>query len=236
MLVSDIMTKKLFTVQPTTRIEEAIRLMLGHGISGLPVTDETGNLIGVITEGDLLRRAEIGTEKEHTNWLSFLISQGRLARDYVSSHAHKVSDVMTTQVVSVAPTATLEEVVELMERHSIKRLPVLQGDQLVGMVTRASLLKAMLGLLTADANASDEEIRQVVLYEIDKQPWAPRSTIDVTVADGIVEFSGAILDDRIRDALRVVAENAPGVKGVRDRLVWVEPLSGIVLNAPGDKK
>ena len=229
----DIMTRGALTVGPESSVEQAARLMLSHRISGLPVVDAAGRVIGMLTEGDLLRRAETGTERRRPRWLEVLLGPGRLAGDYVRTHAGKVADVMTRRVISVPHAAPLELVTALMERHRVKRLPVIDNGRLVGIVSRANLLSALLDVLgeAHPAAAGDREIRRRVLAEIDKQSWAPLASVDVVVENAVVELRGAITDEREREALRVAAENVAGVKAVRDRLVWVEPISGMVLDA-----
>ncbi|MGO8919662.1 MAG: CBS domain-containing protein [Stellaceae bacterium] len=232
MKASDIMTRGALTVAADSTVEAAARLMLSHRISGLPVVDSGGAVIGMVTEGDLLRRTEIGTELRRGRWLELLLGPGRLAREYVHSHARKVDEVMTREVASIGPETPLAEAVALMEKRHVKRLPVIDQGQLVGILSRANLLSALLELLAAPVPgaSSDREIRARLLAEIDKQRWAPRACVDVAVADGIVELRGAITDERERAALRVAAENLPGVKGIRDHLVWVEPVSGMVID------
>jgi CBS domain-containing protein len=227
----DVMTRRLITVTPETSIEEAVRLMLEHRVSGLPVIDAAGAPVGVVTEGDLLRRIETGTDKRHSGWIGLLLGPGRLAAEYTRSHAYKVGEVMTTDLISVGPEAPLDEVVELMEGRRIKRVPVVDGSNLIGIVSRANLIAALAGMLAKERGAalSDDDIRRAILAEIDKQPWGPRESVDAIVADGIVELHGTILDERERAALIVAAENLPGVKSVRDKLVWVEPNSGLVI-------
>jgi CBS domain-containing protein len=227
----DVMTRKVVTVRAETTIEDAVGLMLENRVSGLPVIDAAGAPIGVVTEGDLLRRVETGTDKRRSSWVGLLLGPGRLAAEYTRSHAHKVGEVMTSEVVSVGPEAALAEVVELMENRRIKRVPVVDGSKLVGIVSRANLVAALADVLARerDATLSDDDIRRAILAEIDKQPWGPRESVDVMVADGVVELHGTILDERERTALIIAAENLPGVKAVRDKLVWVEPNSGMVI-------
>lgn len=232
MRASDIMTRGPVTVRADSTIEAAARLMLSHRISGLPVVDAGGAVVGMVTEGDLLRRAEIGTERQHGRWLELLLGPGRLARDYVHSHARKVNEVMTREAAFIAPETPLAEVVALMEQRHVKRLPVIDQGRLVGIVSRANLVSALLELLAAPSPGatSDREIRARVLAEIDRQHWAPRACVDVAVADGLVELRGVITDERERAALRVAAETVPGVKGITDHLIWVEPVSGMVID------
>lgn len=232
MKAADVMTRRVITTTADASINDVARLMVLHRISGVPVGDGAGGVIGMITEGDLLRRAETGTETRHSGWLRLLLGPGRLAQEYAQSHARKVDEVMTHAIVSVTPETPLTEVVALMEARQVKRLSVLENGRLVGLVSRADLLKALTELLPkVPASAvSDAEIRTRILAEIEKQPWAPRAGTDVVVEDGTVELRGVVTDER--EALRILAENVPGVKRVRDRLVWVEPMLGTVIDAP----
>jgi len=237
MKASDVMTREPMSVTAQTTIVEAARLMLQHRISGLPVADGKGEIVGVVTEGDLLRRAETGTERHRSNWLAFLVGPGRLADDYVTAHARKVGEVMTRDVAVVAPSDDLAAVVGLMEKHRIKRVPVVEKGKLVGIVSRADLVRALVHSLTREAKAhthnqvSDEAIRDRILEIIDKEPWGPRFSVDVAVKVGVVDLHGTITDERERTALIVAAEGIAGVKAVNDHLVWVEPNSGLVVGA-----
>jgi len=234
MKAADVMTRDPVTTGPEAALQEAASLMVSHRISGLPVIEAGGTLVGMITEGDLLRRVELGTAGPPAGWLAALLAPGRAVSDYVRTHSNKVRDVMTAQVISITPETPLAEVVALMQAHQVKRFPVLQSSRLVGIVSRADLLRALVQLLPERyvATLSDAELRKRLLAEIDRQHWAPRSSINVTVENGVVELQGAITDDRERAGLRVIAENTPGVRGVRDRLVWIEPLSGTVIDPP----
>ncbi len=231
MKAADVMTRGALTVTAESTVEDAARLMLSRRISGLPVVDANGAVVGMLTEGDLLRRAEIGTERRRSRWVELLLGPGRLACDYVQTHAGKVGAIMTRDVVSIGPDTPLDAAVALMEKHRVKRLPVLDNGRLVGILSRANLLGALVEAAgkTEAAALSDREIRRRLLAEIDRQSWAPRTTLEITVRHGVVELSGIITDEREREALRVAAERLPGVTGVRDRLVWVEPLSGMVV-------
>ena len=203
--------------------------MLKHRISGLPVVDRKGGLVGMVTEGDLLRRSESGTERQRPHWLEFILGPGRLAKEYVHSHGRKVAEVMTKDVATVGENATVDKVVELMERRRIKRLPVMRGGKIVGIISRANLLHALAGMQMPAAAADDATIRRRLMAELARQPWAPRASTNIVVRNGVVHFWGAIFDDREREALKVAAENLPGVKAVKDHMVWVEPMSGMVV-------
>lgn len=237
MKAEDVMTREVISIDPDSTVLQAARLMLQHRISGLPVIDANGQLVGVLSEGDFLRRRETNTEKRRSRWLEFLMGPGRIAAEYTHSHGCKVSEAMTRNPQTVSETASLEDIVELMERHRIKRVPVLCGDEVVGIVTRSNLMRAMVSVARAvpPPATDDMAIRQRLMDEIQKAEWAPSATIDVVVRDGIVELWGVIIDDRQREALKVAAENIPGVKTVKDHLVWVEPMSGMAFDANDTK-
>jgi len=229
MKTADVMTRKVISVGAEASVLEAIRLMLQNKISGLPVVDGEGLLVGIVTEGDFLRRAETGTQRKRPRWLEFLTGPGRLAGEYVRTHGRKVSEIMTSDPVTIVEDTPLDEVVRLMEQHRIKRLPVVRDRAVVGIISRANLLHALASVvreLPASA-PSDTEIRERILAELVKEPWAPRHFIDPVVRNGTVELWGTIFDDRERQAAKVVAENIAGVKAVKDHLVWVEPMSGM---------
>jgi CBS domain-containing protein len=238
MKASDVMTSPVKTVGPRDTIRSAIETMLGSHMSGLPVVEGKGKgkLVGILSEGDLLRRAELGTEKRRSKWMEFLLGPGRGASDYVQTHGRYVEELMTPDPYAVAPDTPLEEVVDLMEQRKIKRVPIVRGGVLVGIVTRADLLASLLAAEKATVPAAaggDKAIRTAILAELQKNSWVPPASIRIEVVKGAVTLSGTILDERERDALRVAAENVPGVKSVKDELVWVDPNSGAYLGAPG---
>jgi CBS domain-containing protein len=237
MKASDVMTRGVVSIGPDSSILEAVRLMLQHKISGLPVIDGSGALVGIVTEGDFLRRAETGTQRKRARWIEFLMGPGKLASEYVHTSGRKVDEVMTAEVQTVTEDAPLEKIVHLMERYRIKRVPVVRGGKIVGIVTRANLVRAVAGLAleARPSSAGDIAIRARLVADLEKQPWAPLGLIDVAVKDGVVTFSGALADERQRLALRVAAENVAGVKKVEDHLIWVEPNTGVVMEpAPED--
>jgi len=230
MKTRDIMTPKVVSVSPDASILEAIRLMLENRISGLPVLDPQGKLVGVVTEGDFLRRAETGTQRKRSRWIEFFMSQGRRAEEYVHTHGRKVSEVMTPDPVTITEDTALEQVVSLMEQRRVKRLPVVREGRVVGIVSRANLLRALASIaheLPASA-MTDAAIREQILAELTRQAWTQKDFVDVVVRNGVVELWGTILDERERQAVKVTAENTAGVKHVADHLVWVEPMSGMV--------
>jgi CBS domain-containing protein len=236
MNAGDIMTQGTVTVDPDDSIMHAVQLMLKRRISGLPVVDGTGALVGILTEGDLLRRSELGTQKRRPRWIEFLIGPGQLASEYVTASGRKVSDVMTTPVCTVTEDTPLTDVVKIMESNQIKRLPVTHEGQVVGIISRANLLRALASVPrdTKPAHASDASIRRHLLAELEKQKWAPAALVDVIVKNGVVHLWGTLTDERQRQGIRVAAENTLGVKRVEDHLVWIEPVSGIVLSSKED--
>jgi CBS domain-containing protein len=228
MKAQDVMSRDVVTVSPDETVLCAARLMLQKKFSGLPVVDATGALVGIVTEGDFLRRAETGTVRRRPRWIEFIVGPGRLAGEYTRTAGQFVHEVMTRDVCTVSEDAELEHVVGLMERNHVKRLPVLRGDKVVGIVTRQNLLRAVVG--SAPANlpiTNDDEIRERFLAELNKQPWMPLM-LNVIVTNGNVKLVGTIFDERQRDAIRALAENVPGVKNIEDELVCVEPMSGMV--------
>lgn len=234
MKARDVMSSRVVSIAPEAAIQDAIRLMLDNRISGLPVVDASGALVGIVTEGDFLRRAETGTLRKRPRWLELLIGPNSLATDYVRSHGRRVEEVMTRTPVTVGEDAGLDEIVALMERKRVKRLPVVRGREVVGIVSRANLLHALASVSRdlPPAPASDAEIRTQVMDELARQPWAPIALVDVIVKDGVVELWGSITESKQGEALRVVAENVPGVQGVVSHLAWIEPMSGLVISEP----
>jgi CBS domain-containing protein len=235
MQARDVMNPRVISVEADAPITRAVRLMLQYRISGLPVVDGKGALVGIVTEGDFLRRGEIGTQRRRSRWLEFLIGPGRLADEYVQARGRKVSDVMTHNPITIVEDTLLETVVELMERHRVKRLPVLRDDELVGIVSRANIMHALATLAPqVKAPAGDDtSIRDRILAECKKHSWAP--VTNVLVRDGVVELWGTITDERERQALTVLCENIPGVRAVHDHLVWIEPMSGLAIGPPEDE-
>ena len=234
MKTRDVMTPRVISVESDAPILRAIRLMLQYRISGLPVVGPKGELVGVVTESDFLRRGEIGTERHRSRWLEFLAGPGRLADEYVHARGLKVDEVMTAEPVTVTEDTALDEVVRLMERHHVKRLPVIREGNLVGIVSRADIMHALVSLApeTKTQAGDDTAIREQILAECKNQFWAPM--INVVVRDGAVDLWGTIVDERERQALVVVCENVPGVKAVHDHLIWIEPHSGLILQSDED--
>jgi CBS domain-containing protein len=235
MRVKDVMTPTVISIGADEPVVKAARLMLQNRISGLPVVDAEGELIGVVTEGDFLRRREIGTERRRPKWLEFIVGPGKLAQEYVHASGRKVEEIMTPDPWTCDEDDTLDDVVEVMERRHIKRLPVIRAGRMVGVVSRANLMHALASLsreLPAAAGG-DSAIRDAVIAAFGRQAWAPH--VNVVVNNGVVELWGVVTDERERQALVVAAENVPGVAKVHDHLVWVEPMSGMAFPSAEDE-
>lgn len=230
MKARDIMTVGVATVRPDTTLEHAAHEMIQHGVSGLPVVNDTGRILGIVTERDLLHRPELGTEHRRPRWLEFWTSPTRRAEEYAREHGRKVEDVMSHEVVSVSPEAELGEVADLLERGGFKRLPVVENGKVVGIIGRANLVLALSRRMgdVPQAAADDITIRRSILDELKKRDWAPIGTLDIVVRDGVVELKGTVTDVHVRDAVRVAAENAPGVVRVWDKLEVVPPPVGYI--------
>jgi CBS domain-containing protein len=220
MRARDVMTRAVATTTPETTVEKVAKLLINLRISGIPVLDRNGRLVGIITEGDLLRRAETGTERQCSRWSELFSANSRLAEEYIKSHARRVEDIMTREVVCVEELASLGEIAELMETKRIKRVPVVHNGKIVGIVSRADLLQVLAsgGTTTADED-SDRLIRERLLAELRKQEWANPAESNVVVSDGIVHFWGTVGSQEEITALRVVAENIPGVRGIEDHTI-----------------
>ncbi len=238
MIVANVMNRGVISISPDATVEEAAKLMLARDISGLFVVDAKGELAGIVTEGDLLRRDELGTQRHRPWWLRLLVSPGRQAAEFTRTYGRHVRDVMTEDVIAVPSSAPLEEVVETMEKHRIKRLPVVENSRVIGVVSRSDLLRYLIGhARQSSAPVTDDlSIRTAILDALEKQSWAPTRSLNVTVAGGVVDVWGTITDDKERRAITVVAENTAGVKAVHDHLVYIEPYSGTVIEAPDEQK
>jgi CBS domain-containing protein len=237
MRAHQIMTRPVITVTPETTIVEAANTMLQKHVSGLPVIDAAGKLVGIVSEGDFIRRSEIGTQRKHGRFLKFILGPGQAATDFIHEHGRKVAEIMTPHLLTITITedTAVDEIVELMEKNNVKRLPVMRGDRIVGIVSRANLLQAVASLAREipDPTADDDHIRNRVIDTIEKNDWCPFG-LSVIVRGGVVHLSGVITEERSRKAAVVAAENVTGVTKVHDHLCWVDTMSGMHLNSPED--
>jgi CBS domain-containing protein len=228
MRAMDVMTTNVITVGPETSVQDVAKLLSERSISGVPVVDTQNRLVGIVSEGDLLHRVETGTERRAQQrrrswWLDTIGSDEELARHYVKSHGRTAKDVMTSDVISVSDTSELADIANLLETKRIKRVPVVRDGKLVGIVSRANLVRALAAAgsrLGADTATDDRTIRQKLLQELQGQEWVHTWAADIIVRDGVVHIW--VSDDRPdgeRQALRVAAENIPGVRGVEEHIV-----------------
>lgn len=224
MKAADIMTRQVITIDPDSTVTEAAQRMLQNRISGLPVCDASGRLIGIISEGDLLRRAETGTVRRASWWLAMLAGAPTQAQDYAKSHGRRVRDAMSTNLVTVGEDAPVEEVVRRMESHRIKRVPVVRDGRLVGIISRANLLHVLATIApdVAPAATDDGALRARILETLRAEPWAPEISDNIVVRNGVVHLWGSVRTEAQRDALRVAAENTPGVTRVENNLVIID--------------
>jgi CBS domain-containing protein len=226
-----VMSYQVITTTPDTAIVDAANLMMEKHISGLPVVDKAGALVGIISQGDFLHRAEIGTQRKHSRWLQLFIGPGKRASDFVHEQGRRVEEIMTRNPRTVTEDAKLEEIVHLMEKGHFKRLPVMRNDRLVGIVTRSDLLHAVAGLARniPDPTADDDHMRDEIIAAIKNSEWVP-IRLGVTVQKGIVDLRGVLTIAGTDEALVVLAENVPGVRQVHNHFCWVDLESGTYFN------
>jgi CBS domain-containing protein len=220
MRAMDVMTSEVITVDEDASVQAVAKLLAERGISAVPVVDRGNRVIGMVSEGDLLHRAETGTERRRSWWLDMMASTNKLAGDYVKSHSVKVTDVMTRDVISVTETTPVADIAVLLETNRIKRVPVVRDGKLVGIVSRANLVRA-LGMTInepSSTEADDRTIRDKLLAELKAQRWAEVSPANVTVKDGVVHLWSSYLSEQEKRALVVAAENTPGVRRVEDHM------------------
>ncbi|MFM0725952.1 CBS domain-containing protein [Paraburkholderia strydomiana] len=229
MRASDVMTSNVISVTPDMTVREVARIFVDNGISGAPVLDADGRVVGMISEGDLLRRSEIGTdERTRASWLD-LWSASHEARDYIKTHAVKVRDVMSTDVVTVEPDTPLGKVAGMLETRRIKRVPVTQAGRLVGILSRANLVQALASVPdepATDVSLPDAEIRAMLMGELAGHKWSFAGR-NIVVTDGVVHLWGVFQSMEAVDAVRVAAENIPGVKRVEDHTEPYQMMPGI---------
>jgi CBS domain-containing protein len=221
MNAADIMTPDVIVAHPDTTLEALVDLMLDHRISGLPIVDE-GIIVGIVSESDLLRRAETGTEKRRSHLLELLSSTSAASADYVRTHGRKASEIMSTDLITVTPDTPIAEIADILESRRIKRVPVVVEGRVLGIVTRANIMKALAIRLHNEpppVNTDDRSIRWALWDEFQRHSWAQKvAQFDVSVRDGVVHLWGIVRGEDHRRALVVAAENTPGVKAVQDHL------------------
>ena len=216
---ADVMTREVVTVAPETSVQEIAQIMHAKRISGVPVVGTDGSLVGIVSEGDLIGHAWAIGERRGSWWLTFFSDASTLAAQYTKTHGRTARDVMTQEVISVAPTTSLADIAKTLERNRIKRVPVTDDGKLVGIVTRANLLQALATTnVSQPASVDDRIIRERLLAELDAQLWAHLLSKNIVVQDGVVHLWGLVATEAERHALRLAAQNTPGVKAVDDHL------------------
>jgi CBS domain-containing protein len=222
MKAGDVMVRNVITVDPDACVQDVAHILLSARISGVPVVGPNGELLGIVSEGDLMRRVEAGTGRPRPWWLALFVGKETLAAEFIREHSRKVTDVMTRRVITAAPDTPLSKIANLLEKNAIKRVPIVEGGKLVGIVSRANLLQALASLtkqVEVATGVNDSQIRDKVLTQLDAEPWTRTSLINVIVQDGTVELWGIVESASEKKAVRVVAEATTGVRAVNDNLI-----------------
>jgi CBS-domain-containing membrane protein len=221
MRAADVMTRSVICIRPEATVFDAAKLLLGAKVSALPVVGDDDRMVGLVSEGDLLRRVEIGSEKRRSWWSAALANRETLAAEYVKSHGRLVRDVMTPKVVVASEDTGLDAIADMMEEHHIKRVPIVRDGKVVGIVSRANLLQALIGSprTIPITSADDTGLRERVMAELARQPWSSFGVANVIVRDGVAEIWGFAESPQHSEACRIAAEGVPGIKGVENHLV-----------------
>lgn len=222
MKAADVMVRNVITVGPDACVQDVAHILLTARISGVPVVGSNGELVGIVSEGDLMRRVEAGTGRRRPWWLAILTGKEALAMEFIREHSRKVADVMTREVITAAPDTPLWKIANLLEKNAIKRVPIVEDGKVVGIVSRANLLQALASLskrAEVATGADDSQIRDKVLTQLNAEPWTRPSLINVIVQDGTVELWGIVDSASEKKAVRIAAEVTPGVRAVNDNLI-----------------
>ena len=221
MKAADVMATNVITVRLDTPVATIAEVLLANRISAVPVVNDKDVLVGIVSEGDLIHRVEAGTERHRSWWLELLTGKETLAHEFVMSHARKAADVMTRPVISVQPDTPLGDIASLLEKHRIKRVPVASNGKIVGIVSRANLIQALVSLNRAKTEASvdDLTLHGNILEQLRSKPWVDPSTISILVNNGSVELWGIVDSETEKNAIRVAVEVTPGVRQVANKLV-----------------
>lgn len=222
MRAADVMVTRVISVAPDTSVQEAAEIMLANRISGVPVLGDHGGLVGIVSEGDLMRRTETATEHRRSWWLKAMTSAETLVGEFVKSHGCKVSDVMTRNVATARPDTPLAEIAALLEQKMIKRVPIVDDSKVVGILSRANLVQALASLrsrLHGATTVDDRRIREMVIAELQAQPWAEPWPLNIVVHDGSVELWGLVDSEAVKRAIGVVVEEVEGIRAVSNNAV-----------------
>ena len=221
MNAANVMVTNVITVGPDACLQDVAHLFLTNRISAAPVVGTDGKIVGIVSEGDLMRRAEAGTGRRRSWWLSLLTGREVLAAEYIKEHSRKVADVMTREVITAAPQTSLRDIANILEKNGIKRVPIVEGGKIIGIVSRANLLQALASLRKQIEGIApdDARIREGIVERLKAEPWSRPSLINVIVQEGTVELWGIVDSPVERKAVRVAAEVTPGVRAVNDNLI-----------------
>ena len=222
MNASSVMVSDVITVKPDDTVQDVAGLLLVNQISAVPVVDDSGKIVGIVSEGDLLRRAESRTEHERPWWLKLLMGRELLAAEFIREYGRKVADVMTREVISAEPETPVGDIATLLERHRIKRVPIVQNGKIVGIVSRANLIQALAVCRNKSLEpqtVGDAELRDKLVSRLKAEPWVRPSLVNVTVTEGTVDLWGIVDSTVEKHALRVAVEVTPGVKAVNDNVL-----------------
>jgi CBS domain-containing protein len=227
MKAADVMVSNVITVGPDATAQEVADILLKNRISGVPVMGPKGELLGMVSEGDLLRRPEAGTIRRPSWWLGLFASKEGLASDYIKSHSHKVVDIMTSRVVTASPDTPVADVATLLEKRAIKRVPIVKDGKIVGIVSRANLLQALATLKSVPPGTTDDaSIRAILTNKLANEQWVKPSMLNLIVHDGTVDLWGVVDCQTERKAVRVLVESTPGVRAVNDNLIIPSAMTG----------
>jgi CBS domain-containing protein len=217
----DVMVREVVTVRPDTDVADAVKLLAEHDVSALPVVDGEGNLLGILSEADLIHRAEIGTEKHRPWWLEAVTGASTLAEEFAKSHGKKVGEVMTSGAISVSEDTPLSEIAALFEQKQIKRVPVVKDGKLIGIVSRSNLVQALATVVGRmdQHDETDRQIRLELQSRLQQQSWTDFGSRNITVSGGVVHLWGLVGSEAERKALLALAENVPGVARVSDEMI-----------------
>jgi CBS-domain-containing membrane protein len=221
MKAMDVMVRDVVTVKPDDSVSEVVKLLAEHDVSALPVLADGGKVVGMISEADLMRRPEIGTEKHRPWWMEAITPAATLAEDFAKSHGQHVDEIMSRHVISASEDTSLGDIATLLERHRIKRIPILRDGKLVGVVSQSNLIQA-LASSQAQAHAgaeTDRDIRVQILSRLGEQDWTDFGSRNVIVTDGVVHLWGLVGSEEERKALTALAEDVPGVVRVSDEMI-----------------
>jgi CBS domain-containing protein len=221
MKAQDVMVRDVVTVGPDTDVKDAVALLVEHDISALPVVDADGDLIGILSEADLLEREELGAEHHHPWWIETLMPASSLAEEFAKAHGKKVSEVMSTDVVTASEDTPVPEIAALLERHRIKRVPIVSDGKVIGIVSRSNLIQALASSKPAlePKDETDHGIRLELLDRLGKQKWTDFGSRNIIVQDGVVHLWGLVSSESERKALTALAEGIPGVSDVADEMI-----------------